>query len=357
MSKLDLRSKKTWGALAAIAVVAGTLASAFAWTAGWLGSRTVSQALVGETPKPFPPGFRRAHGKGICFAGTFTPNGSADSLSISRLFSQQEVPVVGRFSIGTGDPHAPDSTTKTLSMALLLKTDDKQQWRMAMNNEPFFATHSPEGFLALRKATAVDAATGKPDPQRLKDFLKAYPEAEKYLKWAAQKPAPGSFAGATFYSINAFYFVNAQGERQAVRWMMRPHEPFLSISDEQRQKADDNFLFENLRQRLAQKPLYWDYILQLAQLGDPVDDPSQPWPDDRKKVVAGTLEVTRVEAQSTGACRDVNFDPSVVPAGVAVSDDPILNARSAAYSHSFSRREREIGYGKATEAVQKQEVK
>lgn len=95
MSKLDLRSKKTWGALAAIAVVAGTLASAFAWTAGWLGSRTVSQALVGETPKPFPPGFRRAHGKGICFAGTFTPNGSADSLSTSRLFSQQEVPVVG----------------------------------------------------------------------------------------------------------------------------------------------------------------------------------------------------------------------------------------------------------------------
>jgi catalase len=152
--------QKTWGALAAIAVVAGTLASAFAWTAGWLGSRTVSQALVGETPKPFPPGFRRAHGKGICFAGTFTPNGSADSLSTSRLFSQQEVPVVGRFSIGTGDPHAPDSTTKTLSMALLLKTDDKQQWRMAMNNEPFFATHSPEGFLALRKATAVDAATG-----------------------------------------------------------------------------------------------------------------------------------------------------------------------------------------------------
>ena len=348
MSKLDLRSKKTWGALASIAVVAGTLAFAFAWTAGWLGSRTVSQALVGETPKPFPPGFRRAHGKGICFAGTFTPNSSANSLSTSRLFSQQEVPVVGRFSIGTGDP---------LSMALLLKTDDKQQWRMAMNNEPFFATHSPEGFLALRKATAVDAATGKPDPQRLADFLKAYPEAEKYLKWAAQKPAPGSFAGATFYSINAFYLVNSQGDRQAVRWMMRPHEPFLSMSDEQRQKANDNFLFENLRQRLAQKPLYWDYVLQLAQRGDPVDDPSQPWPDDRKQMVAGTLEVTRVEAQSEGACRDVNFDPSIVPAGVAVSDDPILNARSAAYSHSFSRREREIGYGKATEAVQKQEVK
>jgi hypothetical protein len=79
--------QKTWGALAAIAVVAGTLASAFAWTAGWLGSRTVSQALVGETPKPFPPGFRRAHGKGICFAGTFTPNGSADSFNLPPLLA------------------------------------------------------------------------------------------------------------------------------------------------------------------------------------------------------------------------------------------------------------------------------
>jgi catalase len=127
--------------------------------------------------------------------------------------------------------------------------------------------------------------------------------------------------------------------------MMRPHEPFLSISDEQRQKADDNFLFENLRQRLAQKPstgitfcsshsraIRW---MTLPSHGRTI-----------AKVVAGTLEVTRVEAQSTGACRDVNFDPSVVPAGVAVSDDPILNARSAAYSHSFSRRERKSATAK-----------
>lgn len=357
MSKVDLRSKKTWGALALIAAIAGAMASAFAWTAGWLGSRTISQALVPETPTPFPPGFRRAHGKGMCFSGNFVPEGAARSLSTARLFSQTETRVVGRFSIGTGNPYAADNSTKTLSMALMFSTDDKQQWRMAMNNEPYFATRDPEGFLALRKATAPDAATGKPDPQRLAAFLKAYPEAAKYLKWAAQKPAPGSFAGATFYSINAFYLVDAHGNRQAVRWMMRPHDPFISLSEAQRQTADRNAMFEGVSQRLAQKPLYWDFVLQLAQPGDPVDDPSQPWPDDRKQIVAGTLEVTQVEAQAEGPCRDVNFDPSTVPAGVEVSADPVLNARSAAYSHSFNRREREIGYGKATEAVQMQEVK
>ncbi|WP_320700610.1 catalase family peroxidase [Enterobacter bugandensis] len=357
MSNVDLRSKKSWVALAIIAAIVGAIASAFAWTAGWIGSRTTSQALVSETPTPFPPGFRRAHGKGMCFTGNFIPAGSATSLSTARLFSQQHTPVVGRFSIGTGDPHAADSSTKTLSMALMFRTDDNQQWRMAMNNEPFFATRDPEGFLALHQATAPDPATGKPDPQRLAAFLKAYPEAEKYLKWAAQKPAPGSFAGATLYSINAFYLVDGLGNRQAVRWMMRPHDPFVSLSEEQRQKADRNIMFEGVSQRLAQKPLYWDFVLQLAQPGDPVDDPSRPWPNDRRQIVAGTLEVVRVEAQADGPCRDVNFDPSTVPSGVNVSEDPVLNARSAAYSHSFSRREREIGYGKATEAVEKQEVK
>ncbi|KVC41062.1 catalase [Burkholderia pseudomultivorans] len=357
MSRLDLTSKRTWGALAAIAIVAGGLTSALAWTAGWIGSRTTSASLVSETPQPFPPGFRRAHGKGVCFAGIFRSSGAAVPLSSARVFTQADIPVVGRFSIGTGSPHAADASTTTLSMALLLTTDDKQQWRMAMNNQPYFATREPEGLLAMQQATAPDPATGRPDPERMAAFLKAYPEADKFLKWAAREPAPGSFAGATFYSVNAFYLVTADGRRQPVRWMMRPRDPFTPLSDAQRQKAHHDFLFDGVRERLAQKPLYWDYVLKLAQPGDVVDDASQPWPADRKQIVAGTLEVTRVVEQAEGACRDIDFDPSIVPAGVEVSNDPILNARSGAYAHSFNRREREIGYGKAIEAVGKQEVK
>ena len=73
-------------------------------------------------------------------------------------------------------------------------------------------------------------------------------------------------------------------------------------------------------------------------------------------MVAGTLEVSRISEQSQGECRDVNYDPTIVPAGIEVSKDPILSARSAAYSHSFNLRERDIGYGRATDAVGKREV-
>ena len=105
MSKLDLTSKRTWGALAVIALTAGALTTAFAWTEGWIGTRLTSAQLFAETPQPFPPGFRRAHGKGICIAGTFRPSGAAVPLSTARVFTQPGVPIVGRLAIAMGDPH------------------------------------------------------------------------------------------------------------------------------------------------------------------------------------------------------------------------------------------------------------
>lgn len=352
MSKLDFTSKRTWGALAAIGLIVGALAAAFAWTAGWIDTRLTSSQLFTETPQPFPPGFRRAHGKGICIAGTFRPTDAVAPLSTARVFTQPNLPVVGRLAIAMGDPHGADSASNVVSMALMLKTDDGQQWRMAMNNQPYFPTHNAEGFAVnMPKALAPDPATGKPDPERVAAFLKAYPEAEKFLKWAAQAPNPASFSGVEFDGINAFYLVAADGKRQAVRWFMRPQEPFLALDPAQIKHVGHDFMFDDLRARLAQKPLRWDMVMQLAQPGDPVDDPSQPWPQDRKQVVAGTLEVTQAIEQAVGPCRDVNFDPTIVPTGIALSNDPVLEARSAAYTHSFNRREREIGYGKATEAI------
>jgi catalase len=51
--------------------------------------------------------------------------------------------------------------------------------------------------------------------------------------------------------------------------------------------------------------------------------------------------IERAESQIDGACRDVNFDPLILPYGIAPSDDPLLAARSAVYAVSFNRRTRE----------------
>ncbi len=344
-----------WKPLLGIILITGSLALAFAWTAGWTGDRVTTRTFLGDALKTGVPGFRRAHSKGICYAGTFRPGPGheAASISVARVFTQHKVPVVGRFSIASNNPYAADSSTDTVSMALMLTTDDGQQWRIAMNTQPFFPTHNPEGFLAQRIAFRPNPDSGQPDPARIAAFYEEYPEARKFSEWTDKAPLTRSFAGVEYFGVHAFLFVGPDGREQPVRWSFRSHLPFMAISRDERKQLSPDFLFDDLRQRIGQGPLNWDMVLQLAKPGDPYQDPSEPWPEDRQRIVAGTVEVTRVFEQSDGACRDINYDPSIIPLGIRVSGDLVLNARSGVYSHSFNQRMRETGYGRTAAAVGK----
>jgi hypothetical protein len=46
----------------------------------------------------------------------------------------------------------------------------------------------------------------------------------------------------------------------------------------------------------------------------------------------------QIEPEPDGPCRDINFDPTVLPSGIRTSDDPFPAARSAAYAKSYDRR-------------------
>ena len=68
----------------------------------------------------------------------------------------------------------------------------------------------------------------------------------------------------------------------------------------------------------------------------------------------GTLTLDSVESEETSPARDINFDPLVLPDGMAPSDDPLLSARSAIYSQSFTRR---AGEKKEPSAITPSEVR
>ena len=132
---------------------------------------------------------------------------------------------------------------------------------------------------------------------------------------------------------------------------MRPQTPFVEMDKTQRAQAPLDYLADELNQRLAAGPVRWDMQVSLPEAGDAIDDPSQPWPDSRRQITVATLVLTQWQPQAEGPCRDLNFDPLILPTGVAGSDDPILAARSAVYAQSFDRREREIASGKAADAT------
>ena len=326
------------------------LAALFAWIGGWFGSQQLTpQKMMDFAQKSGTqaPGFRRAHSKGVCFAGTFTPAPEAASLSKARAFSQPAIAVIGRFSASSNNPYAPDGASPVRGMAVQLKTDDGQEWRIAMNSFPFFAAATPQAFQAMNEAGKPDPATGKPDPEKMKALLAAHPEIAAFQAWAKTAPRSDSLGSTRFNGVNAFELTNAQGDKRMVRWSMRPRTAFVAMTPEQLKAAAPDFLMADLDQRLAAGPLVWDMVAQIAEAGDPITDPSKAWPDTRKEATIGTLTLAHAEPQASGPCRDLNFDPLILPVGIAGSDDPILHARSAAYSVSFNRREREISAGKS----------
>src|SRR5262249_57139497 len=99
-----------------------------------------------------------------------------------------------------------------------------------------------------------------------------------------------------------------------------------------------DLLFDALIAQIHRQPLQWRLIVIIGQPGDPTNDATIPWPAEREQVDVGTLTLDRVESDDTSAARDINFDPLVLPAGIAPSDDPLLSARSAVYSQSHTRR-------------------
>lgn len=348
-------SSPKWLPLVTIAIIVSGIALAFAWVAGWLTpGRLTAQRFtnaIQTSNGQIYRGFRRAHAKGVCVAGYFEGNGQGAALSSARMFAPIRTPFVGRLSIGGGSPYGLDNKARVRSMALELNSDDGQQWRMAMNSFPFFGVSSAQAFYEQTVANTPDPATGKPDPAKQAAFAAAHPEFARFADWAKTAPWSTSWANTTYNGVNTFRFINAAGERHNVRWSMQPQIPFAAMTPEQRAVADGDFLSEDLAKWLALGPLRWDMVVTLAEPGDSIVDPSQSWPEDRQHVSVGTVVIESTTPQTTGACRDINYDPLILPTGVQGSDDPILAARSAVYSVSFNRREHDIAAGEATAAT------
>jgi catalase len=336
MADRPTSSASTLRSLVLIAVVVVALVAAFAYTAGWLSPGRLTPArIVNALAPPGGPalGFRRNHAKGICFTGSFESNGAAAALSRAPMLAAGSFPVTGRFNLATTDPNAPDATVRVRGLSLRIVAPGGSEWRTAMIDAPFFAVSTPQAFYALLQASA-----NKSDPDAMKNFAAAHPEFGNFVAWAGSAPWTGSYAQERFNSLNSFIFTNAAGQDQAVRWSFLPAAQPVPVPPDQLKQLGADFLASDITHRVQSGPQKWTLVVTAANPGDPTADPTKAWPDDRRKIEAGTLVVNAIEPEADGPCRDLNFDPTVLPAGMRVSDDPFPAARSAAYSVSFNRR-------------------
>jgi len=281
------------------------------------------------------PGFRANHAKGVVVEGNFKASPGAGKLTTSPLFTGKTLPVTVRFSNSGGLPTIADGAAgaNPHGMAIKFHLPGGAESDIVINSLKFFPVATPEEFRDLFQAVAASPPDA-PKPTKLDAFIAAHPSMPKAF---ATTTTPDSFAHEQYNGIDAFVFVDASGKKQAFRYEMVPEKAVHLTADEAAKKPAD-FLVDELPARLAKGPVTFHLRAQLAAEGDSTKDPTQAWPDDRRRVDLGVLTLTKAVADSDAAQKKLLFLPGRLTAGIEPSDDPLINARDSAYAVSFSRR-------------------
>ena len=85
----------------------------------------------------------------------------------------------------------------------------------------------------------------------------------------------------------------ATAPSSATRWSLKATPQYLT--KEQLAAAGPNYLAEEIRKRVGDGPVRMKLRVQVAEPGDKIDDPSIAWPDTRKTVELGVLEIDKVD--------------------------------------------------------------
>jgi catalase len=278
---------------------------------------------------------RALHAKGVWARGTFTASEPARSLSRAAHLQGDAVGVLVRLSNGGGDPGVADYVPDVRGLAVKFELPDGSKTDLVSQSVPKFFARTPDEFLAF-----IAANTGRGAALKLPRFLATHPKALRGLPVNARalRPIP-SFANCRFYGVHAFRWVDADGAAHHVRCDWRPDAGDERIGGREAKALGPDYLREDLERRLAAGAhARWNLDVQIAEPGDPVDDPSAHWPSSRRRVFAGLLALTEVVDDPETDGTVVVFDPSRVTDGIELTADPVLAFRPAAYSASVERR-------------------
>jgi catalase len=293
-------------------------------------------AMIHENFQGFHPGYRGVHAQGRYYAAIFKATPEAKKLSRAVHLQGQPVPATVRHGhSASGNPWGPAVTP---SMAVKFYLPDGTVTDLISLTIPVFFGRTPDEVLEGLKTLKPDPTTGKPDEKRVMQFLATRPWIANAFQLAKAVPYPVSLAQTAFHAIHAFRFVNSADEGQYARYHWEPEAGIAGQPLKELQKQPPSYLFEELEARLRKAPVVFNLVLQLAKDGDPIDDPTALWPDDRPRVTIGRLEIIRTTTVEEIGDAVMLHDPTRLTDGIEPSDDAVLAVRRGVYEVSVAHR-------------------
>jgi catalase len=323
------------------------------------------RGMAGDTPHSFRPGMffafivcilltqpfqsylsprntadiQSAHAKGHLLTGTFTPSSIASSLATAPHFNNDSTAITVRFSSSTGFPKIadtdPNANPRGIAVRFHLPPKEdgtRQHTDIVAHSTPYFPTRTGAEFLEFLKA-----ATGQNAGEAVPEFLGRHPETARFLQ--AAKPSPESFATEKFFGVNAFRLVKG-GNATVVRYRIVPVTGEKHLDTEALKEKSDTYLFDELTPRLQSGSIGFKLLAQVADEGDVTDNATEIWPEERKIVELGEIQIEKIkdDEESAKEQKSIIFDPIPRVEGVEPSDDPLLEVRASVYLISGKQR-------------------
>jgi len=282
-------------------------------------------------------GFRPAHAKGVLLTGVFQPSPEAGSLTRAPHMQRDPVPVTVRFSDFAGIPAVPDNSQNASprGCAIRFHLAEHVHTDIVAHSVDAFPVRNVEEFLEFLNALIATDPAG-PHPNAIEQFLGAHPAALAFVQ--IPKPIPASFAKESFFAVSAFKFTNANGMSRYGRYRILPvaGNEYLSEATAAAQTAD--FLFDEIKARVAREAVQFRIVVQLAEDGDSVDDATFRWPETSQQLTLGEISLTQVAPHNDSEQQRLIFDPIPRVVGIEASGDPLFEPRANIYLMSGRRR-------------------
>jgi catalase len=283
------------------------------------------------------PGFRPAHAKGILLSGTFTPSPSVTALTKAPHVNRPSIRIEVRFSDFAGIPTVPDydENASPRGFAVRFYLAEHSHTDIIGHSIDAFPTRTSEELVQFIRAIHASGPDA-PKPTPIESFLASRPAALAFVQ--APKPIPTSFAKESFYSVSAYKFTNSEGVSKFGRYRIVPEGGNEHLEPSAAAMQDPNFLFEEIKSRIARGSIKMRILVQVASKGDVVNDATVQWPAERPLVEFGTIELTGLVPDEQAAQRQIIFDPLPRVDGIEPSADPLLDERASIYLASGRRR-------------------
>jgi catalase len=293
---------------------------------------------------------RVVHARGFLSYGTFTATGKWGDEPIAnytraKLFAEEgkQTDVALRFSTVIGGRDSSEAARDPRGFAVKFYTEDGN-WDLVGNNLGVFFIRDAIKFPDVIHSLKPDPVTFRQEPARIFDFMSQTPESMHMLvNLFSPRGIPADYRHQQGFGVNAYRWVNAEGETKLVKYHFMPTCGVASMTEEDAAAVQADELGH------ASKDLHdaiergdypeWELLVQMMDDHDhpeldfdPLDD-TKVWPEEvfpPKKV--GTLQLNRNVENFFAENEQASFGTGVLVDGLDFSDDKMLVGRTFSYS-------------------------